>query len=271
MTLPKTNNINTNQTVRLSVQISLTGLSFLWSTPDKEVLDFSEKKFLHPQTPEELLWEIEKSLETKEVLKNKTKSITLVYNTPYAASVPLPLFDESKASEYLKFNTKILASDFVSHDIVENQDMAVVYIPFMNINNYFFETFGDFQYFHSNTLLLEHFLPQGKHHLEPKIYVHVKQDQFDCFAIKNGTLLLCSTYPYKTPEDFVYFVLFCYEQLQLNPDSHEILLCGEITTENDLYKLLYTYIRNIVFADKNAMAFNEEPNHFHLPLKLTMS
>jgi len=250
MTHPTINNIQINSENRLSVQVTLTGLSFLVTNIDsRDKLFFSEKKLDSNLSPEETLLELQKVISNNQNLQGTFKEVSLVYSTNLYTLVPESLFDENKASEYLKFNAKILANDFVAHEVIENYDIVVVYVPFININNYFFEQYGSFHYFHSTSVLLKSFLNTEKHSQEPKIYLHLQDDFFDCIIIKNGALQLCNTYSYKTPEDFIYYVLFAIEQLKLNPDTVQTLLCGAIKEEDDYYQIAYKYIRNISFLD----------------------
>lgn len=252
----KTNNIQKTLQYRLSVQVSLNGLSFLVTNPEtKETEFFIEKTLDHSTTPEELLMDIETVMFKNDILNSNFSEVSIIYSTPVYSLVPTSLFDETKASEYLKFNSKILANDYMAHDVLENLDTVVVYVPFMNINNFFFEKYGSFSYYHSTTILLKTILEKEKYSL-PKMYLHFQKNSFDCIVLKNGHLQLCNSYTYKTPEDFLYYTLFCMEQLNLNPENLPVILCGDIEKEDENYKMAYTYIRNIEFADTNPFPKN---------------
>ncbi|MCH9659831.1 MAG: DUF3822 family protein [Bacteroidetes bacterium] len=264
---PKTNNSNTNQTCRLSVQISLTGLSFLVSSENDEAIHFVEKDFDQPNTPEELLAEIIEVLNLPEFQQHYSR-VSLVYSTNTYSAVPAAIFEEQKASEYLKFNTKILSNDFISHDVIDGYDLVIVYVPLININNYIFDRFGSFEYYHAVSLLLRQCLTAEKFALDTKVYLHIQRSQFECIIMKKGELLLCNSYPYTTPEDFIYYVLFCLEQLKINPDTVITLLCGAVTIEDPNYNMLYNYIRNVKFFSPITTPLKQEATHEHLLHKL---
>ncbi|MEM7187085.1 MAG: DUF3822 family protein [Bacteroidota bacterium] len=251
----------------MSVQVTLTGLSFLITAPSGAVVHFSELDFDTPHTPEELLFEITKQLSREGILQGPFVEVNVVYTTHNYSVVPQSLFDEHKASEYLKFNTKILGNDYISFDEVDGLNAVVVYVPFMNINNYLFDTFGSFSYFHASTLLMGALLSSEKHSEANRVFLHVLDGQFDCIVSKKGALELCNSYQYKTPEDFIYYVLFCFEQLNLNPDSVEVQLCGAIDEQSDLYEILYTYVRKISFVEHEHHLLSNEAPHQHYLLK----
>ncbi len=268
--MTKKNSTYTNQAKRLSVQISLTGLSFLVTSPEGDILSFSEKYFKTIHTPEELLFELTQSLKQEESLQEQFEHVKLIYTTNNYSLVPTSLFDDTKASEYLKFNTKILRNDYISHDEISSYGITVVYVPFMNINNFIFGKYGTFKYYHSTTILLKTLLDSQKNTIGSKVYLHLSKNQFDCIVIKNGKLQLCNTYSFKTPEDFMYYVLFCMEQLGLNPETAETIVCGDITMEDSNYEMLYTYVRNVSFMSHSFPKIAEEATHEQLVLKANL-
>ncbi|MFT4801730.1 MAG: hypothetical protein ACI93N_001505 [Flavobacteriaceae bacterium] len=270
MTL-QNNNIIQNSNKRLSVQLSLSGLSFLVTNSEtKEVYSFSEKKYKRPITPEKLLLDLKSSFEQNNELNDTFKEVAVIYATSLYSLVPSTLFDSSKTSEYLKFNSKILANDFIAFDTLGNHNITVVYIPFININNYLFDRFGNFSYYHSSTLLIEHLLNKEKSYTLPKVYINVTNNIFDFIAVKNGKLIICNSYEFTTPEDFIYFILFCLEQLKMNPDTVDLYISGSIEKEEATYKILYNYIRNITFynVEEKLILTEKESLHQNLLLKL---
>lgn len=238
-------NLHTNKHQSLSVQISLNGLSFLITDENQNQIRFENEEWFYATTPFELHSELEKLL--RKLPQNSVfKEVSVIYETPVYTVVPELFFDERKASEYLKFNSKILVNDYISHDRLDFLNLVVVYVPLMNLNNALFEKLGSFEYFHLATVLLDAFF---KIHdkAETRVFVHVRESSFDCVVYKEDRLELCNSYPYASPEDFLYYLLFMMEQLQLNPDKIPISLCGKIQENNAIHELLYKYIRHIDF------------------------
>ncbi|MDX1462465.1 MAG: DUF3822 family protein [Marinirhabdus sp.] len=229
----------------MSVQVNLTGLSFLVKSQDQnQVLHYSERTFEAQYAPQDILAVLESEIQSNPIIK-ECKEICVVYAMNAYTLVPESLFDETKLSEYLKFNTKILAGDFVTFDKIDSHNINIVYVPLVNLNNYFFETFGSFQYFHATTILLTQLLDAEKGALAPCAYVHVTKDHIDVIALEKDQLVLCNSYPYKTPEDLAYYVLFAFEQIRFNPNTVRTTLLGAISEDDPNFAILYTYIRNI--------------------------
>jgi len=79
---------------------------------------------------------------------------------------------------------------------------------------------------------------------------------------------LFNFFSFNTKEDFIYYILFTAEQLNLNPEEFELNLMGDIEKESELYAIVYQYIRNIKFYAPNntAMQLNEIPSHSHFTI-----
>jgi hypothetical protein len=70
--------------------------------------------------------------------------------------------------------------------------------------------------------------------------------------LKNGKLNLFNTFNFDSKEDFMYYVLYSIEQLNLNADSVDFKLLGDIKKGNELYDLIYTYVRNVSFGNNSS-------------------
>ena len=85
----------------------------------------------------------------------------------------------------------------------------------------------------------------------PLIYMAISYtNNFEIIAIKQGALLLYNTFEYHTKEDYIYYLLFTLEQLQLNPETIQLVLLGLINKEDDIYSITYKYIRNVSFGNR---------------------
>ena len=97
----------------MSIQVSLSGLSFFvlnLTTSNIEYLD--SINFDKKQTPNELLDHLVHYLNFNPVLNQEFSKVTILHSNELATVVPKPLFDETNLIDYIKFNSKILKTDF---------------------------------------------------------------------------------------------------------------------------------------------------------------
>ncbi len=243
---------NSNSYKKLSIQISLNGLSFCIADTILNKVVLSDTLFFKTEsTPYLVLKELKSLFEKHSVLKKKFSDVLVIHKNNLFSLVPKTLFDENELANYLKFNTKILANDNIVYDEVENQDVISVYVPFTNINNYIFENFGEFEFKHSSTAVLQTLLQQ-KASSKTICYVHVSDREMELVVLHQKKVLLYNQFPYRTKEDFLYYILFTFEQLQLDVESVKLKLFGKIEEGDELFEICYNYIKKVsVFLPKN--------------------
>ncbi|WP_047244825.1 DUF3822 family protein [Maribacter thermophilus] len=244
---------------KLSIQVSLNGLSFcVADTVSNKVTKADSKLFHEEHNPMTLLKALEKLFHEHTLDQGTFDEVVVIHSNTLFGLVPKPLFNKDELANYLKFNTKVLASDVLAYDELENLDIVNVYVPYMNINNYIYDIFGEFTYMHNGTVLIQSLLNNYGNHKEAVCYVHVGKKQMDVTVIKQKKLLLYNSFLYETKEDFVYYLLFVLEQLELDTDAVSVKLFGTIEEDDEVYQLCYSYVQNLsIFAPSS-------PHHLDL-------
>jgi len=241
----------TNNNKALSIQISLNGLSFcILNTFNNTIETIKNIAFHKKVTPFELLDAVKNLFNTEDVLGTNFNNVQLIHVNELATLVPKPLFKEEALADYLKLNSNILKTDFITFDTISINETLNVYVPYVNINNFIFERYGDFTYKHHSTILIEEILKQEKNANTNKLYIHVCKTHFEIIVSNSGNLVLYNTFEYQTAQDFIYYILFTVEQLELNPEIIETILLGDIIENDALYNILYKYIRHISFGSR---------------------
>lgn len=256
----KNNNTSLEKTkdIELSIQFSLDGFSFcVLNSITKKNIYFKEYLFDETkETPEELLSKIELIFKKDSNLQLEYSSVTAIHQNDLSSLVPAKFFDEKSLSGYLNFNIKTLKTDFITFDDITNLDAKTVYVPYVNINNFLFQNFGEFNFKHHSTILLEKLLTiDGSN--EKRMYVNVSKNTFDIVILENKKLIFYNTFSYLTKEDFIYYILFTAEQCQLKTEDFKLFFMGKIDVKSDLYKIAYTYIKNIFFLKSRNLFFRD--------------
>ncbi len=241
--------LNKLEEYHLSIQLSLDGFSFcIYNKLENDPVYFAvfefEKKVISPYKHLEFVDEL---FRKEELLNQSYNSVSVTHFNNLVTQVPLPFFNKNKLESYLQHTIKVLENDFISYDELKNSEIVNVYIPFVNINNFLIDKFNSFIYRHSSTILIEKLVQQYKNIDGSFYFVNVTNNNFEAVVVKNKKLELYNCFDFKTKEDFLYYILFTAEQLNLNPEEFELILLGDIEEESQLYTVLYQYIRNISF------------------------
>jgi hypothetical protein len=254
---------------KLSIQISLNGLSFcVLDTIINKVILSDAVSLKIESTPYLILKELKALLDKHKLIGHKFSEVVVIHKNNLFSLVPKTLFDEKELANYLKFNTKLLANDHIVYDELENQDIVSVYVPFANINNYIFDSFGEFEFRHSSTALL-HTLLHQKPSSRPICYVHVAEREMELVVLNQKKVVLYNQFNYRTKEDFLYYILFAFEQLNLDPEHSKLKLFGKIEEGNELFETCYTYIKKVsVFVPKHTTYTFEDETEDSIDLTL---
>ncbi len=248
-----------NYRKNLSIQFSLDGFSFCISNiATKEIHHYESHPFKDScENPEELLTKIEEVVASATLLNQEFESVVLIHQNNLATLVPTPLFEDQNLESYLKFSIKTFSTDFIAFDTLEQVAIKNVYIPYVNINNFFFQKYGAFEYKHQSTVLIDKLILQAKNTQQDHFYVHIEKNQMDIVVLKKGQLELYNSFSYATKEDVLYYILFTAEQLSLNPEEFELCFTGWIDLDSELYTFAYEYIRNISFLKVSNVLFEQ--------------
>lgn len=264
MTQIKSNTLHKSHK-ELSIQLGLSGLSFCILDRSKEQIHLLDHIEL-PDTciPEDLITHIESWFNKPEHLDTSFDKVVAIHENELSAVVPKPLFNESNLSDYLKYNVKILENDYLSYDAIDQHEIYNVYVPFTNVNNYLFEKYGDFEYKHASSILIETLVNLAKMEDKPTLYAYISKTHFEIVVTNQKQLVLYNIFNYRQKEDFIYYLLFTIEQLNLNPEKVNVYLLGNIDKQSDLYEIAYQYIQNLHIGDELQVVKNFEK---HLNIK----
>ena len=238
-----TDTITAKNYKKLALQIGSNGMSFCcFDTLNREMLSCKSAEFSKHNPLEDELW---KAFVNHPELTMPYDEIVVLHDNSFNTFVPDALFDANFPGSYLQYNTKVFDTDFFAVDSIGNYELNNVYVPMMNVNNFLIDRFGSFEYRNVNSVLVSKLLDVTKNIDEKQVFVHVQDKHFEIVVARNQQLILYNSFEYKTPEDFLYYVLFTMEQLFLNPETTRVSVLGKIDESHPCFELAYKYIRNI--------------------------
>jgi hypothetical protein len=195
--------------------------------------------------------QINEVFQQNEWLDKSFKAVHISFVNAKYTLIPAALYQKEKEHNYLEFNQTLEPTDTISSDFIKNGDAYAVFgMPkalFELLNN----KFPLFKLHHFVSSLIDLVLSQYKNQNKRKVVVHVQASHFDVLVTEGRKLLFFNTFQHQTSEDFIYYLLFVCEQLEMNPEELDLVLLGEIEKNSALYQILYKYIRNIAFGSRN--------------------
>ncbi|MES2591463.1 MAG: DUF3822 family protein [Bacteroidota bacterium] len=236
----------------LSIQI---GTESVWITINEKLknkyIAFENYKFENVGSYNLMVDVIDLLLKESRLLAYKYKTVACVMVNNLSTIIPTPLFEDSKKKMYLKFNAAIEEEEhLVMVDDLKSLDAKNIFALPLLLKEKFESLYSSVTYHHFSSALMEGLLIQNKNQANKKLFVHIQPANFEAVLIEGKSLLFYNTFKYQTAEDFIYYLLFVCEQLQLNPENIEIILLGDIEKSSEVYSITQKYIRNLKFGER---------------------
>ena len=193
---------------------------------------------------------------SEDILKQPFFSTSICYSNFPTTIVPNQLYSEKNKEEYLSFisNKKgVIKTDNIhqnSSTTIYNVKEDIVYL----INQIQSEIIER----NNSTIIIEQLIKQYKDQ-KKTAFLFVNKSNIEIIILKNGELILHNYFDIDNSVDVLYYTLFCFNQLNMNPEENNLYLFGNIEKKDENYIILYDYIRNIKFGSlSNSLSFSEE-------------
>ena len=214
----------------------------------QKLSSLNKVRFLHKKKSNFVLKTIKKYIKSFSN-ENIPSEVKLIYYNKTSTLVPSTLFDHKNSLNYLKYNTSINIDDIAANDLVLNHEINNVYIPNTEINNFIFEKFRTFDFFHYSSLIIEKISNELVENFSEKFFVNINDGFIDILFFKDKELMFYNSFDHNSDEDILFYLLFCFSELKLNPDEIHTVFSGSIDLDSKLYELIYTYVRNVELID----------------------
>lgn len=247
---------NKSNDYHLSILRSASGFAFA-------ILDTKKNKYLALQDAPTLIEVIDLILQLP-LGRGATVSCSVAHNK--FTLIPSSLFDDENKKSLLGFNHEIKAEEEIFSNTLHNLEAKNIFTVSKSLVAEIRRQFPNANFIHSSTSFMEGLLVEHKNNSGKKVFANFYSDYFELVILEGKELLFSNAFRHTTPEEIAYYILFVYEQLNLNPETIELILSGEIEKIENEFALLYTYIRNVKFATrpdgfKYSYKFEEIPSH----------
>ena len=243
----ETLDINLTQSYYLSIQVNLNGLSFCILDPVRnKYIALSHQNFENDLAFDDLLNTIENIVKKNDFLSHSYKSIKFIWLSNKNTFIPSSYFNKENLKKYFEFNQKLDDLDEIHFKELKYVDAYSVFVIPYQIANIFIKQFPDLNFFNQQIPFIEHAL--FKYHSESKkVFVNVNDEFIDLSITENGKLLLYNNFVYKTELDMIYFIMYVFDQFNLNTENTELILSGFIDKKTSIYSKLKGFISHLKF------------------------
>jgi len=263
--------LNTNE-YQVFLQVSKNGVSYTIFNPQTNTfIGLESYMFNDIYNDYSLLAPLQEFITQATLLQKTFQKMVVSYVNNRATLIPKPIFQANDLAVYHQFNFAKQEEDVFKSDYLINLSAYNVYsIPDYIVNA--FQKLNNVVFHHFSTSLIEASLLYSKKTASTiTVDVHVLPSSFQITVIKNQQLELYNSFNYQTSEDFIYYLLFVLNQLNIKNDEATIRLTGEVDKNSAIYDMLFKYINTIDFCESPndlnySYVFEKTQKHYHYAL-----
>ena len=232
----------------LTIQHSLDGLSFvIFDTEEQKFLSLKHFHLYEKNVPlEDLIAELQ---EKEQWNINDFKSVKIIIDNNLNTFVPKEYYQKELESDYLsmlniKSETQTM-SDLISNDIYN------IYPVSSDIDNVL-RMSDKIKVYHASSIKVDSLVKEFSERIQgTRAFVNVKNNSYELTIINDTKLIFHNYFNFNTKEDFLYFILFTFEQLKIDNETIPLYFMGLIEEKSVIVELCSRYIRNIRFFNRN--------------------
>jgi hypothetical protein len=253
----------------LYVELGNSGLKHtIFNTENNTFIGFEEYQFTDIHNDFSLVEPLQNIVANNPIYKNEFSSVNIAIANNRSTLIPNAIFKADKLEKFHLFNFSEQEEDLFFSDRLINLLAHNVYsIPdfitglFNNVKNTHFKHF-------SSSLIEASLLNAKNEKALSLIHVHILPTSFQIVVIKNQKLELYNSFIYQSSEDFIYYLLFVLDQLNINNEDASLTLTGDVEKKSTIYSMLHKYIKTLIFGSRPnnvefSYIFEEMPRQFH--------
>ena len=199
------------------------------------------------QSLSELLSAIENLPESSHEFKFSFNRIKISFDTFHYTFIPQELYQEDNEKEYAKFIRPALESDVLVNTIRSTNIINVIAIDSVLIealNRIFHKP----RIFNQASSFIEGIKKTHDKDQASSLFIDVNSKHIQIGWLMNSALLFYNIFDCINPDEFNYYLLNVLEQLAINADQTQVVLSGKIIADDEFYKRVQKYFKQIDVA-----------------------
>lgn len=200
-------------------------------------------------------------------VSKKYGKVSISIASIFVSVIPKALFSKDNIGSYLELSSKIKGTFDYRFQTLEKEGIVICYAVNKDLNNWIKKIFPNAKVTHEIAVIIESVLRDFHSLSENRVILNINKDYFDLLFLSKGKLDFVNSFLFNEKEDLLYYILFAFEQLGINPHEIEVILLGDIKKGSEQHQFLFQYIKNIHFGSRNKNikitgGLTDLPNHY---------
>ncbi len=159
--------------------------------------------------------------------------------------VPLEFFDDEQSEKLFYHNFSSKENELVQYNILPKNSIVVLFGMDRSAHDFLNEQFPQAKFYSASAPLIEYLSIKSRSGNCRKIYALLSSEAISIYAYERGYPLLAKYFTCKATSDYIYYLLYVWKQLGLEPERDELHLSGTFTDKGQLLIELRKFIRQV--------------------------
>ena len=192
---------------------------------------------------------LQKLLE-QDLFKWNYQSVKINLDSNKSTIIPNSFFEKKIIEKYLYFNEKFNKNEInFFWDELKHIDATIIYSLSKNLTSLLEQKFKKIKIQSHSSVFVESILRKCAQSKENEIFIDLSTNRFDIGIVKKSKLFLYNSFTFLSKTDFLYYVLNCYNTLNLDPKKDKLHVSGEFE-ESKIIPELKEYLYNILLQKR---------------------
>jgi hypothetical protein len=204
--------------------------------------------FEEPIPRSELADQLRNLLNTENYLTQPFHSVRFLYIAPISVLVPSALFKKEDPGIYFNHSTSLSATDTIIFRKISSLDSYLLFPIPADLADQITFMLKDAQLICQGQPMIEEVIGVSRDKESNHVYANINPGIADLLIVQSGQLTLYNSFVINSAEDFVFFLLYLYDQFSLSQEECPISLSGYIELYPGALDLLPQYIKQITLS-----------------------
>ncbi len=172
--------------------------------------------------------------------------------------VPIEQFDEADMTDMYGYAFPASSHDAVVYDVLPDLNAVAVFSVNRDLRLVLNDHFPNVRLIPIMGPVWRHLHQRSFTGRRQKLYVYFHERRMEVFAFRHNRFKFCNSFEAARSDDALFFLLYAWKQLQLQPDHDELHLVGDIPGGETMLAKLRRYVQN-VYVINPAVDFSNHP------------
>lgn len=239
---------NVTSSYFLSIRIAPDGFSFC--TLDPVVNKFIQIQHIQFDSSKNLIEQAEECFIKYGKLNLPYKKTLILVPSVNSTLVPSAIFQEEEKELWMNFTNKFEDKEqSIIFNKIKLADAVHLFPVQKQLKELMNKQFQDPIFLHPHSPIIESNLStnltDGKNKL---LFLNIESTYMDVLVFGNNNLQLCNSFSIKSNNDFIYFTLYVFEQMEIDPANVSVIVSGSHKSFYEMIEHLNKYIKNVQIA-----------------------